>query len=136
MPTEHISAARYRQTMAGPLVAAEEKRKPVQHEAALQRAVVEYLEARHLTFYAVPNGTKRGVIQAAYMKRQGVRAGAPDLVVWLPNGRTLNLELKAGKNGLSLAQKAMQAAAEVLGHEYRVCRTLDEVERAIERRAK
>ena len=36
--------------------------------------------------YAVPNGGRRDKAEAAHLKRQGVRAGVPDLCLAVPKG--------------------------------------------------
>lgn len=48
----------------------------------------------------VPNGGKRDAATARALKRQGVKAGVPDLVLPVPRGgyHGLYIELKAGKN--------------------------------------
>lgn len=37
--------------------------------------------------YAVPNGGRRDKAEAAHLKRQGVRAGVPDLCLAVPKGK-------------------------------------------------
>lgn len=51
--------------------------------------------------YHVPNGGKRGKRQAAALKRQGVNAGVPDLVLPVPRGgfHGLYIELKRREGG-------------------------------------
>lgn len=46
-----------------------------------QRKVVEKLEAAGIAFFAVPNGGRRDIKEAAKLKREGVRRGVPDLVI-------------------------------------------------------
>lgn len=55
-------------------------------------------ELHHL--YHIPNGGKRDAMTARAMKRQGVKAGVPDLCLPVARGRYhgLYIELKAGKN--------------------------------------
>ncbi|MGN2371924.1 VRR-NUC domain-containing protein [Clostridium cagae] len=66
---------------------------------------VEFEELKLL--HHVPNGGKRDKITAIGLKRQGVKAGVPDVV--LPCGRGgyfgLYIELKVGKNKTSDNQK-------------------------------
>lgn len=56
--------------------------------------------------YHVPNGGKRDKKEAVSLKRQGVKAGVPDLV--LPVGRNgyfgLYIEMKVGKNKTTVNQ--------------------------------
>lgn len=53
--------------------------------------------------FAVPNGGKRDVVEAVNLKRQGVKAGVPDVVI-VHKGKALGLELKAEGGRLSDAQ--------------------------------
>ena len=67
------------------------------HEDREQEAVIQwaFYEAGRLPgvdlIYAIPNGGSRNKIEAAHLKRQGVKAGVPDL--FLPVARQ-------GKHGL------------------------------------
>ena len=57
--------------------------------------------------YAVPNGGSRHKLEAANMKRQGVKAGVPDICLPYPSGgyHGLYIELKVGKNKTSPMQE-------------------------------
>jgi hypothetical protein len=69
-------------------------------EDAIQRAVVQHLEARGvkgLVYFHVPNGGKRDVVTASILKTMGVRAGVSDLVLFY-NKQLFVLELKAPGN--------------------------------------
>lgn len=89
------------------------KRKPTQHEAIEQQklfnwiafACGKYPELNLL--YHIPNGGSRNKIEAANLKRQGVRAGVPDLCLPVARGNWhgLYIELKAGKNIATEKQK-------------------------------
>lgn len=73
-----------------------------------------------------PNGGSRNVIEAAKFKRMGVRPGFPDLWVSLGQGRTGYIELKFGKNGLTDKQKEYRDFLLSEGHQWALCRTVDE----------
>ncbi|WP_041793625.1 VRR-NUC domain-containing protein [Pararhodospirillum photometricum] len=65
-------------------------------EDALQISVVNTLRlCPDLRVVAVPNGGKRGVLEAARMRRAGVLAGVSDLLVFWAPGRVALIELKA-----------------------------------------
>ena len=76
------------------------------YEATEQEAVVEYCAYRGIEIFAIPNGGKRNKIEAANLKRQGVKAGVPDLCV--PVARRgyhgLFIEMKYGKNKTTPSQ--------------------------------
>jgi VRR-NUC domain len=104
-------------------------------EEQLQRSVVDLLrlyEARgSLTFTHCPNGGYRTPAEAGMFRSLGVRAGIPDLLVWLPSGGHFQIELKAGAGKLSPAQIAWHATITNLGHRVYVCRSVDDVERCL-----
>ena len=104
-------------------------------EERLQRAVVEFIQraAPQLLFYACPNGgVSKG--QNGRNKSMGVMAGAPDLhfvlqASWPANHNEIAyIELKAGKNGLSPAQKTFRAVCELRGIKWALCRSVEDVE--------
>lgn len=74
--------------------------RPHVSEAAEQVAVVEWCDANRVPVFHIPNGGKRGKSEAAYLKRQGVRAGVPDLCVPVARGgyHSLYVEMKVGTN--------------------------------------
>lgn len=57
--------------------------------------------------YHIPNGGKRNQKEAFNLKRQGVRAGVPDLCLPVARGKfhALYIELKVGKNKATQKQK-------------------------------
>lgn len=73
--------------------------------------------------YHVPNGGKRDKLTAVTLKRQGVRAGIPDLV--LPVARagfhSLYIELKVGKNKTSKDQDRILESLEQQGNYTAIC---------------
>lgn len=73
----------------------------------------------------VPNEGKRDPRTGYLLRGQGMRAGAPDIIVWMRGGRNVCIELKAVRGTLSPAQQDFQAAMERLGHEYHVVKAKD-----------
>lgn len=71
----------------------------------------------------VPNGGKRDAATAVALKRQGVKAGVPDIV--LPAAREeyhgLYIELKAGKNTTTVNQKHWLKYLAAAGYYTAVC---------------
>jgi hypothetical protein len=89
----------------------EKQRPPRRHvHDDLQRAVMQFLDhalgARGVA-YAIPNGGKRHAREAARMKGLGVKPGVPDIGIVVDGGRALFVELKAGRDVMSDAQKDM-----------------------------
>ena len=62
---------------------------PKEHDE--QVVVCEYLDMRHVCYFAVPNGGSRHKVEAKRMKRAGVKSGVPDLI--LP-GHRIAVEMK------------------------------------------
>lgn len=101
-------------------------------EAGLQKACVEWFGLQFpklapLLFH-VPNGGSRNVIEAANLKRQGVRAGVADLILLFPKGGhgSLCIEMKYKKGRQRDSQKNWQRIAKAAGNKYVICRSLDE----------
>lgn len=68
----------------------------------------------------IPNEGRRSRRQGASLKGQGLRPGAPDLLVWLHGAGTLSVELKIeGSGRLSKEQSAFgRSLVKLKGHEY------------------
>lgn len=73
--------------------------------------------------YHVPNGGSRNRAEAGKLKRMGVRAGVPDLVLPVPrNGYAgLYIELKVGENRPSKNQKNWLEKLALHGYKALVC---------------
>lgn len=96
-------------------------------EHNLQVLIVNILRANKIFCFAVPNGGRRDAVTGAKLKQEGVIAGASDLVVIMPQGKVLFVELKNGKTGRqSPEQKQFAARLAEMGHKYEVWRTIDD----------
>ncbi len=111
---------------------------PEQDESSVQRQCVAFLRVLErqgrLSFMAIPNGAAlRGNKEerARHMtglKMLGLRPGAPDIVIILPNKRAAWAELKRPKGGrLSEDQKEWRDLLQALGHDWRLVRSLDDM---------
>lgn len=145
------------------------RRKPTHPETALQAAIVSFhgaaVDQRHAVLFSVPNGDlkdaqtvmrvagitaeQRELLPEGQCLRpfgQGVLAGVSDLILLLPGGRLVLIEVKvprvtapamplfpkakkavvheAGRQ--SKSQKRFEAGAILLGHEYRIIRGVEE----------
>ena len=91
-------------------------------EHILQSAIVKYLWFNKIFNFAVPNGGRRDKLTAIKLKREGVIAGAPDLIIVLP-GKVVFVELKNGKIGRqSQKQKWFEKEIKGFGFDYVVWR--------------
>ena len=76
--------------------------------------------------FSVPNGGNRNMLEAMTLKATGLLAGVSDLIVILPIGKILFVELKTPTGIQSDAQKDFMRRIENLGYIYKIIRTLDE----------
>jgi len=84
--------------------------------------------------YHIPNGGRRDKLEAARLKREGVKAGVPDLCLPVARGgyHGLYIELKAGKNTATPLQRQWIAALEMQGYAAAVCTGWPEAKKVIE----
>lgn len=82
----------------------------------------------------VPNGGRRDARTAANLKKEGVKAGVPDIVLPVPMGiyHGLYIELKVGRNKTSIKQKEWIKALKEQGYKVEVCYGWIEAKEVIE----
>ena len=106
-----------------------------QPEQILQRQIAEFLTLALPTpdawFTAIPAGGG-GKVRGAILKGMGYKAGTPDMLV-IYKGLPIWLELKSATGTLSMAQKQCLHDLINAGCKWALCRTLDDVERALRR---
>lgn len=99
-------------------------------ESKIQQACVRWfrLQYPHLVLFAIPNGGRRGKVEAAIMKGEGVLAGVADLFLMHANFRYngLFIEMKTPDGRQSESQKDFEQNAHERGYCYKICRTFDE----------
>jgi len=114
-------------------------------EQDLQIAVCEWLDLvldPNLARYChVPNGGKRSKVEAAKLKKMGVKAGVVDLLIeWHCAAQSDNdfgyldhgwIELKAGGGKLSAAQDDFLTCTSDWGGHAALCRSLEEVAKTL-----
>ena len=102
-------------------------------EYELQCAIADFLDwalPPEIVWSHLPFGELRDKATAAKLKRMGVRAGWPDFaIVWDP---MIFIELKAGRNTLSPAQRRFKIEAIGRGHRWYEARSVDEVIAALD----
>ena len=105
-----------------------------QREAIEQIKVIQYCDLRKLPVYHVPNGGSRNKLEAANLKRQGVRAGVPDLCfpVALRGYHGMYIEMKAGKNTITDAQGEWLELLSRNGYYTAVCYGFENARRVID----
>lgn len=82
----------------------------------------------------VPNGGKREARTAVNLKKEGVKAGVPDIVLLVARGgfHGLYIELKVGRNKTSLKQDEWIEALRQEGYFVKVCYGWDSAREEIE----
>ena len=94
------------------------------NESKIQIEIVKYI--RYLypksILFSVPNGHKRNIITASYLKREGLLHGVSDLI-WINEGKTYFFEVKTDKGTQSVYQKVFQAAIEKQHLRYAILRS-------------
>jgi hypothetical protein len=107
------------------------KRKPQAHpEHDLQVACVAWFRKQYPThaamLFAVPNGGRRGKVEAALLKAEGVLPGVADLILLEARGGygALCIEMKTRRRGSGQSdyQRDWQAEAEAQGNKYVITR--------------
>lgn len=99
-----MSAVRFRQDPVGGFGVAEPENPPAFSplEHADQAAFVRWLRSRGVRFHSVPNGAAESRRRGATLKREGLEAGVPDLVVFPRNSSSpvwLEMKRASGKMG-------------------------------------
>lgn len=83
--------------------------------------------------YHIPNGGSRNTLEAANLKRQGVKAGVPDLC--LPVARKgfhgLYIEMKYGRNKTTENQKEWLEELGIQGYCTAVCYGMEEAQKVL-----
>ena len=108
-------------------------------ERSIQRAIRHYLAARGYQSVHVPNGAvlqgdenarKR---QMGILKGDGLMVGFPDLLVYGKGGRIGHIEVKGEGKKQQDSQKTVQAWLGDWGHNYAVCRSIEDATETLEK---
>lgn len=85
--------------------------------------------------FAVPNGGSRHKIEAANMKRQGVKRGVADVILQVPKKgyASLCLEFKTPTGRQSDEQKEYQRQVEMAGSKYVVVRSVQQAIKVVQK---
>lgn len=76
--------------------------------------------------FSVPNGGSRDIVEAIKLRDTGTLSGVSDLIVILPNGRLLFVEMKIETGVQSKEQIDFEIRVKQLGYEYIVIYTLED----------
>lgn len=88
-----------------------------------------------INLYAIPNGGSRNKLEAVNLKRQGVRAGVPDLCLAWPKGKYhgLYIEMKVHPNKATDKQEEWILNLSIAGYAVKVCYGAESAKAAIEK---
>lgn len=82
---------------------------------------------RNLIIHSVPNGSSTGDPRIiSQMALLGMVKGISDLIIWLPNGKAIMVEVKNSIGTQSVDQKKIQEKLENLGGTYLLVRSLED----------
>ncbi len=112
-----------------------DKKSPSEH--AEQATLVQWLAIAHpaVRIFAIPNGGRRGKLEAMRLQLEGVSPGVPDLMIPAPRGQHhgLFIEMKRTKGGsVSKEQKDWIAYLQAQGYQAIVCRGFEEAKKEVE----
>jgi hypothetical protein len=92
-------------------------------EDKIQFECCQWLRSNKITFFHVPNGGLRSKAEASRLTALGVVPGVPDLVILLPNNKTLFVELKKQDGVVSKLQSLFHEKLITMGFPLLVLRT-------------
>lgn len=83
--------------------------------------------------FAIPNGGSRHKMEAINLKRQGLKAGVPDVCLAYPSSgyHGLYIEMKVGKNKPSQVQKQWLSNLSEAGYKSVVCYSFNDAMKTI-----
>jgi len=97
-------------------------------ESKIQVSICQWLQENGYYFFAVSNeAAGSNQVRSMQFVSMGLRAGVSDLVVVLPAGRVVFLEVKAPDGVQSDKQKKFQARVESMGHRYFIAKSVQDV---------
>jgi hypothetical protein len=102
-------------------------------EAALHKQVADYLDAviRPPSVWTTIAHGGGGRIRGAMLKARGLKKGWPDIMVIAPGPNVLGIELKRKGGTQSPEQREVESAFHGCKAWYALCRSVEEVERAV-----
>tara|TARA_R100000234_G_scaffold119513_1_gene102678 strand:+ start:194 stop:556 length:363 start_codon:yes stop_codon:yes gene_type:complete len=96
----------------------------VDSEEKEQMKLAAYLDGRKFLWCHVPNGGHRRKVVAASLKRQGVKSGVPDVLIFAPIQAAIELKRKSG-GSVSANQRKFLDALNDAGWETYIARGAD-----------
>jgi hypothetical protein len=105
-------------------------------ESRIQKSCVKWFRSQYpkLIIFAIPNGGKRGLVEASIMKAEGVLAGIPDLLLLKPSKgyHGLFIEMKTEKGDINPNQRRMIPIIQEAGYQVIICRSFNDFKQQVE----
>jgi len=103
-------------------------------EHHIQKQIVRYLRGNGIFVFAVPNGVffnagKKSFAYINKLKAEGFLDGVSDLIIGLPGGITVYIEVKSPSGRQRPKQKQFEIDVKRLGFKYEIWRDLRDAER-------
>lgn len=97
-------------------------------ESDFQKTVAMYLDMKNAVWCHCPNGGTRNAREASYLKKEGVKSGVPDILIFNTKGINsgLAIELKVFPNKMQPSQKEWAENLTKCGWQVECCYSLDE----------
>jgi hypothetical protein len=111
-------------------------------ESTIQMQIINYLSKiaiqKNIFYFAPLNETAMMILKAFkvpssicakiinFLKKMGLMVGTPDIIVYLPNSKVINFEVKNEKGTLSDSQTKIHAYLKKINHKVFVVRSLEE----------
>ena len=110
-----------------------EHAKKSQDEHGIQSECVRWFTLKYPKYVimAVPNSARRSARMGAWMKQEGLLAGASDLIIIIPHN-VIFIEMKKEKGRQQQSQKEFQSNVERLGFRYEICRSVTDFIKVVE----
>jgi hypothetical protein len=101
-------------------------------EGKIQAEICKWLQVNGFYFFSVANeAAGRSAVKQMQMISMGLRPGVSDVVVVLPEGRSVFLEVKAPGGKQSPRQQQFQERVDALGHQYYIVRSVEDAALAL-----
>lgn len=100
-------------------------------ECQIQSQCVQWFRFQYPEFIIFSTNNEACFRRITYFNSLGLLNGVSDLIILLPHGKTLFIEMKNKKGRQREEQKTFQEKVEGLGFHYFICRSLEQFQEII-----
>jgi len=102
-------------------------------ESILQAEMVQHLQKQGIYFFSVPNeAAGKDKLRTMRMMGMGMRPGVADMVLVMPGGKVVFVEVKKPDGKQSDSQKKFECKVLSLGHLYYIVRSITDLDTALQ----